>query len=166
MRGGRKAGAVQEKETKKLNCRFPGLQAPSVICFSEPIMKHSHVLIMRKFRERWVPKFCDLSLIIPDGESHCQHTCNTAKRVQVKSWLWGKPTVTPSRSPGAEPPCISTSEAETEADFHWLPVKSHIASCLCLACTKGSDRYNLKLGRKEELAPVAFCSNYHLQVIL
>lgn len=57
----RKQGQVEIKTKSKI-AHFPGLCVLSVSCASEPIMKYLHVLNTRKFKQRLVALFCDLSL--------------------------------------------------------------------------------------------------------
>lgn len=57
----RKQGQVEVK-TKSKTAHFPGLCVLSVSCASEPIMKYLQVLNTRKFKQRLVALFCDLSL--------------------------------------------------------------------------------------------------------
>lgn len=54
-------GRLKERLKSKI-ARFPGMYGLSASYASEPIMKYPHVPNTRKFKQRLVALFCDLSL--------------------------------------------------------------------------------------------------------
>ena len=54
-------GRLKERLKSKI-AHFPGMHGLSVSCASELIMKYPHVPNTRKFKQRLVALFCDLSL--------------------------------------------------------------------------------------------------------
>lgn len=60
IRTWRKQGWAERLKSKIAH--FPGMCVLSVSYASEPIMKYPHVLNTRKFKQRLVALFCDLSL--------------------------------------------------------------------------------------------------------